>query len=253
VEQYITHFTVSDTGKGRGTARPPGASPATYGQKGYTGYTMGCMAPACPPEGSGQAAGQGDGRYQPVPASKGNTSQEEYAMSGNTQDTPGTAPAQDAPGTTLALKPHERFIQSIQRRAEREGAALGRDVSMTQIDKVLTAETEAEVWDADEGGTFSGQDMIDVELQFVSITMAPSSDEYDATLGVYANIRAVRLDTGEEIIVNTGADKIITKLLKFESMGNLPISGVIRGVKTKGGVMLKLRPIPARAIAGTAE
>jgi hypothetical protein len=151
-------------------------------------------------------------------------------------------------GTTLAPKPHERFIGSLMARAEREGQTLGRDVSLSQIDKVLQAETEEDVWNADEGGTVSGQDMIDVEMQILSITVAPSSDEYDATLGVFINIKAIRLDTGDEIVVNTGADKIITKLVKFESMGLLPIEGVIRGVKTRNGTMLTLRPLPKRAV-----
>lgn len=156
-------------------------------------------------------------------------------------------------GNAVAPKPHERFIQSLTNRAEREGATIGRDVSMSQIDKVLEADTEDEVWDADEGGTVSGQDMIDVELQFQSLTVAPSADEYDATLGVFVNIKAVRLDNGDEVTVNTGADKIISKLVKFESMGLLPIEGVIRGVKTRNGNMLVLRRVPKRAVPGSAE
>jgi hypothetical protein len=155
-------------------------------------------------------------------------------------------------GTAIAPKPHERFIQSLNARAEREGATLGRDVSLSQIDKVLQAETEEDVWNADEGGTVSGQDMIDVEIEILSLTVAPSSDEYDATLGVFINIKAIRLDTGDETVINTGADKIITKLVKFEAMGLLPIQGVIRGVKTRNGTMLTLRPLPKRAVAGSA-
>jgi hypothetical protein len=151
-------------------------------------------------------------------------------------------------GTTLAPKPHQRFINSLMARAEREGETLGRDVSLSQIDRILSAETEEDVWNADEGGTVSGQDMIDVEMRMVSFTVAPSSDEYDATLGVFINIKAIRLDTGEDIVVNTGADKIVTKLVKFETMGLLPIDGVIRGVKTRKGNMLMLRPLPKRAV-----
>lgn len=156
-------------------------------------------------------------------------------------------------GNAVALRPHEKFTQSLQRRAEREGALLGAEVSESQRDKILTAQTEAEIWDADEGGTFSGQDMIDVELEFQSIKIAPSSDEYDASLGVYANITAMRLDNGEIVIVNTGADKIITKLIMFESKGMLPVEGVIKGIKTPKGTMLKLRPLPRRATPGSVQ
>jgi hypothetical protein len=159
-----------------------------------------------------------------------------------------TAPAS---GAIQKAKPHERFIAYMQRRAESEGSQLGAEVSASQMDKILTAETEEEIWDADEGGTFSGQDMIDIELMIQSFTVAPSSDEFEAALGVYANIKATRLDTGEEVIVNTGADKIITKLRMFEQKGLLPIGGVIKAVKTPKGSMLKLRPLPKRAVAST--
>jgi hypothetical protein len=154
-------------------------------------------------------------------------------------------------GTVITVKPHERFIASLIERAKREGPTIGRDVSMSQIDKVLAAETEEDVWSADEGGTVSGQDMVDVELRFLSITIAPSSDEYDASLGVFVNAKCIRLDTLEEITVNTGADKIISKLVKFESMGLFPIEGVIRGIKTRAGTMLVLRQIPKRPVQGT--
>lgn len=156
-------------------------------------------------------------------------------------------------GNAIAPKPHERFIASLQRRADIEGGQLGAQVSASQMDKILIAETADEVWDADEGGTFSGQDLVDVELRFLSLTIAPSSDEFDASLGVYVNVKCMRLDSGEEIILNTGADKIITKLVRFESLGVLPVEGVIRAVKTPKGSMLKLRPLPRRATPGTVQ
>lgn len=154
---------------------------------------------------------------------------------------------------TPTIKPHERFLASLKRRAEVEGARLGQDVSQSQMDKILTAETEQEIWDADEGGTFSGQDMEDVELEIQSFTVAPSSEQYDASLGVYINIKATRLDTGEEVIINTGADKIITKLAVFEAKGMLPILAVIKGIPTPNGKMLKLRPVPRRAVSGSVQ
>lgn len=160
---------------------------------------------------------------------------------------------QEQTGTTIAVKPHQRFIQSLQRQAEDNAATHGREVSVNQIDKILTAETEEEIWNADEGGTLSGQDMIDVEMEIQDYVVLPSGDEYDATLDVYINITAVRLDTGEEVIVNTGADKIITKLAVFKARGMLPIGAVIKGVPTRKGTMLKLRPLPNRAVRATAE
>jgi hypothetical protein len=152
-------------------------------------------------------------------------------------------------GTAVAVKPHERFIASLVRQAEANALIHGKDVSLSQVDRILSAETAEEIWDADEGGTVSGQDMIDVEIQILDFTPLPSADQYDTTLGVYANITAIRMDTGEDVIINTGADKIITKVAKFKSQGMLPIGAVIRGVTTAGGTtMLKLRPLPPRAV-----
>jgi hypothetical protein len=151
-------------------------------------------------------------------------------------------------GTIAGPKPHERFLEYVGRRAETEGQTIGAAVSQDQLDRILTAETDEEIWDADEGGTVSGKDCEDVELRIFSFILSPSSDEYDAPLGVYALIKAQRLDTGEELTINTGSDKIIAKLRMFESRGSLPIDAVIRGQKTPKGRMLKLRPVPKRAV-----
>lgn len=150
-------------------------------------------------------------------------------------------------GTAVA-KPHDQFAEYLARRAENDGATRGYEVASNQMDKLLTAETEQEIWDADEGGTVNGQDMIDVELNIRGFKVAVSSDEYEATLGVYILIDAVRLDNGEEVIVNTGAPLIITKLRMFEAREMLPVNGVIRGTKARNGTVLKLRPLSARAV-----
>lgn len=151
-------------------------------------------------------------------------------------------------GTVIAVKPHQRFVESLLRQAEDNEGIHGKEVSLNQVDRILTAETETEIWDADEGGTVSGQDMVDIELEIQDFVVLKSGDEYDATLGVYVNITAIRLDTAETVIINTGADKIVTKLAVFKARGMLPIGGVIRGVKTANGTMLKLRPLPPRAL-----
>jgi hypothetical protein len=191
--------------------------------------------------GRGLPGWPGSPRGKPAASGRGNTRERETGMTDST------------PGTIITVKPHQRFVESLQRQAEANALVHGAEVSLSQVDRILTAETKQDIWDADEGGTVSGQDMIDVELEIRDYTVLPSSDEYDTTLGVYVNIQAVRLDTGEEIIVNTGADKIITKLAAFKAKGFLPIGAVIRGVSTRGGTMLKLRPLPPRAVSGTAE
>jgi hypothetical protein len=151
-------------------------------------------------------------------------------------------------GTAIAPRAHEQFVEYLARRAEQDGSTRSFDVAANQMDKLLTAETEQEIWDADEGGTFSAQDMTDIELRIRGYKVAVSSDEYDSPLGHYILIDAVRLDTGDEVIVNTGAALIITKLRMLESRDLLPVEAVIRGTKAAKGTVLKLKQIPARAV-----
>jgi len=145
-------------------------------------------------------------------------------------------------------RPHDQFGEYLLRRAEEDGATRGYEVAASQMDKMLAAETEQEIWDADEGGTVNGQDMIDVELEIRGFKVATSDDQYDAALGVYILIDATRLDNGEQVIVNTGAPLIITKLRMFEVREMLPVTGVIRGTKARNGTVLKLRQLPSRAV-----
>src|ERR1700675_84182 len=91
-------------------------------------------------------------------------------------------------GSVVATRPHEQFTEYLARRAEVDGEGRGFEVAANQVDKILVAETEEDIWNADEGGTFNGQDMMDVEIQVNAISFSPSSDEYDAALGVYVLI-----------------------------------------------------------------
>jgi hypothetical protein len=152
-------------------------------------------------------------------------------------------------GEIQAVKPHDRFRESLQRQAAAEQVYRADEVSASQIDRILSATTEEEIWESDEGGVVSSQDMEDIELHIRGYGIAESSSEYKSTLGVFALIDAVRMDTGEEVIVNTGSDLIISKLAMFKAHNLLPIEGVIKGTPTRsGGRLMRLKPIPKRAI-----
>ena len=153
-------------------------------------------------------------------------------------------------GTITDLKPHQQFIAYLGRRAESEKVNRAHDVAASQIDRILSATTEEEIWAADEGGVVSGQNMEDVELQIRGYGVAKSDDKFDTDLGVYVLMDCIRLDTGESVVVNTGSALIITKLRMFEQRDAFPIEGVIKGQPTSnGGRLLRLRPLPTRAIA----
>jgi hypothetical protein len=168
------------------------------------------------------------------------------------------APANTDPkeGTVHKIPPHERFIASLIERGKREGPIMAAQVSMGNVDAILEADTVEDVWAAEasqDTPLVNGKDMVNVELQFNSILVAPSSDEYNAQLEVFANISATRLDTGQNVVINTGAADVVTRLVKFESLGALPIKGVIREQKAGKGMLLLLKPLPARATDATTE
>jgi hypothetical protein len=153
----------------------------------------------------------------------------------------------------VAIKPHEQFIQYLAMRAESEAQTRGFEIAASQMDKLLSAEDEAALWEADNIGTINGMDAAGIEIQVHSISFAKSADEFDAPLGVYALIKAQRLSNGEEILINTGSPLIITKLYAFERAGRLPLECKVEALKIAGGnTVLKLRPIPVRAVQGSA-
>ena len=152
-------------------------------------------------------------------------------------------------GTVVSPRPHDQFKDYLARVAESTTGTRSLEVAQNQMDKILNADSAQDIWNADEGGTVNGQDMVDVELEIRGYQVAKSDEQYDAALGVYALIDATRLDTGETVVINTGAPLIIAKLRMFEVKGLLPILGVIRGTQAKNGTVLKLKPIPPRAVS----
>lgn len=160
-------------------------------------------------------------------------------------------------GTAIATRPHEQFRAYLQRRAEDSDGVRGYEIAQQQMDKILTAESDQDVWDADEGGTIAGNDFCDVEFRIHGFDIATSDDEFESVLNVYALIRGTLLQewngepVGAEVLVNTGAPLIVTKLRMLELREMLPADVVIRGTKAKKGTVLKLRPVPKRAASGT--
>jgi len=161
-------------------------------------------------------------------------------------------PVGPANGEVVPAKPHEKLMEFLARRAEVDGVNRSFEVASMQVDKILSATTDQEIWDADEKGTSNGQDMTDVELLVQEVKYAKTSEEYDADLGVYAIISAIRLDTGEEVVIATGAALVIAKLRAMEARGKFPLECVIRGTKAGNGTVLKLRPLAKRVVAAGA-
>jgi hypothetical protein len=162
-------------------------------------------------------------------------------------------------GTVAEKKPHELFVDYLGRRAEADAAGNDAfDITSKQIDKIFDAETEDDIWDADEGGTIACQDYIGNLVRINSYrVMRSTNDEYDAALGVWVLIDCVNLETGDPVILNTQSPMIIAKLRAFETKNLLPINAKIDGTKTQNGnTVLRLKRAPkllAQPVQATAE
>lgn len=146
-----------------------------------------------------------------------------------------------------AVSQAESFISYLERRAESEGESRAFDVAATQLDRILSAETAKDVWDADEYESTGGRDLADVEQRIHSFSVHKGGDQFKSPLGFYIMVNSSRLSDGSEFIWNTGATLIIGKLRWLEAHEMLPVDCVIKATPTPNGEVLKLRPIPTRA------
>jgi hypothetical protein len=165
------------------------------------------------------------------------------------------AAATRTPASTRApeVSQAESLIQYLARRAEMEGESRAYDVAVSQLDRILAADDEAALWDADEYESTGGRDLVDVEQNVKGFTVHKGGEQFKTPLGFYIMVNSSRLSDGSEFIWNTGAPLIIGKLRWLEAHEKLPINCVIRSTPTPNGEVLKLRPIPTRATAGKAE
>ena len=169
--------------------------------------------------------------------------------------------AQPATGTVAPYRRTYALMEYLQERAEATAGSRGNEVASQQIEKIIDATdkgSEDDVWNADDGDLVSGQDFAGVEFMFNGFDVSKSSDQYDATLGVFISIRCTVLqetdefEIGEEVIVNTGAALVIAKARALEARGMLPAACVIKSIPSRKGAVLKLKPAPVRAQSGQA-
>lgn len=162
-------------------------------------------------------------------------------------------------GTVAVKRPSESFVEFVQREAQNTENAGSYDVMATQMDRLLTAESLADIMDADEQGTHQARDLIGLEFTaHPGIRYVKSSEEFDAPLGVYIQVKGTALmdypdagiTVGDELIISTGAPLIVGKYRTLEANGHLPLALMITGVKAPKGTVLKLRLAPNRAVSG---
>lgn len=168
-----------------------------------------------------------------------------------------------ASGEVQQVRPYQRFAEHLQREAAQNDAVNGFEISANQIDKIMTAETEKDIWDADEGGMYALKDLTGCDIEITNIKILPSKDDDKKNnLGVWALLNVTLLsecekyglDPGEEIMVNTGVESVIAKLLRFRAEDMFPVRARVKGVPTSGSKeMVRLRPIPGTSVPSSAE
>jgi hypothetical protein len=173
----------------------------------------------------------------------------------------------------------EQYRGFMLRRANDLGTnskALAQAISARNMTAIFSAETEEDIWSAGTGGAVQGRDAVGLELEIhdyrpvVSSRVFDGEDE-DTRKGYYITCDAVviggpadvlrKLDVsvGDEIAFQTGADDVEYRLRAFELRGFLnPVEGKfirarVKGIETaSGNTLLKLEPIPVRAVPAAA-
>jgi hypothetical protein len=167
-------------------------------------------------------------------------------------------------GQVMQTRPADKFRAYMLERASRESSTDSSEVSANQVDKILSAVNEDDIWDADQGGTIQGKDVIGIVVEIRSMRMQ-ASDRFDGSpyyanldvtcLGGPAEVLArASLSVGESFVLQTGAELIIAKVRAFEAHGKLPLVAMIAGTRTSSGFdVLKLARPPSGTVTSTTE
>jgi hypothetical protein len=154
------------------------------------------------------------------------------------------------------LRPTEKLVDYLVRRAQEDAGTRNYEIAATQLDRILSAGSAEQMWNADDFDSIGGRDLVDVEQRINSFTVHEGSEQYASPLGHWIMVQAQRLDNGQEITWNTGAPLLIGKLRWLEAaelLGTADAECVIRSTPTPNGSVLKLKQVPQRAVKADAS
>jgi hypothetical protein len=122
------------------------------------------------------------------------------------------------------------------------------------IVKIMEAEDESEMWDADDLDQTGGKDLVDVEQRILAYTVKYSSNPTIQSVFrdseghyMYLLVRSANLSTGEEFVWNTSAPLVVGKIMWLATRSRIPADVVIKAKDLGGGqAVLRLKPIPKR-------
>jgi hypothetical protein len=91
------------------------------------------------------------------------------------------------------------------------------------VERILAAETAEDVWQ--DSASTATRDLLGVPLEVRDVKLMASNIE--GATGTYALLDAVRLDTGEVILVNSGSPTIMATVVRRKQLGSLPMQCVV--------------------------
>jgi hypothetical protein len=149
--------------------------------------------------------------------------------------------------------PLQRFARELVMRAEVEenidAEATGDELTAIQVERILAAETDDELFEAMEfGGLVGLKDVPDgTVLEIQSFRIVKGTDN-KGKLGVYAAMQA-KGQNGEERGYDTSVPRIIAFLVQCERKELLPVTVQIATRNTNSGnTMVSLRKVPAHVV-----
>lgn len=168
-----------------------------------------------------------------------------------------TADSDGVIDVTTQARPANQFRAFIERETARqqEDGGVARAIADGQLDRMMTAEDEEGIWESDaeidpDVRSFQGRDLdgVSIEIAEQEFRFNPSSDEFKTNMGSYIQFEAtiikedkkLALKPGEQILISTGSDLVIGKIMAFRAKNMLPIRATIQQVEGTKGV-LRLR------------
>jgi hypothetical protein len=173
-------------------------------------------------------------------------------------------------GTVARAMPSavERLIRLMSGRAEMEAA--DGTVNYDNVNAILMAETEDDMWEADEQGQLGGRDLAGITQRILSYEVKYGNAEMEGNTifidaqghRMYLLVTAVRLSErsgkndrgpgpGEQFSWNTSAPRLVAKLVWLEQHDMFPADAVIEATDIGAGrAVLKLKPAPRLAQVG---
>lgn len=90
------------------------------------------------------------------------------------------------------------------------------DFVMDIVESILSAESEEEIFEAQEAGTTSGKDFINIPFRLLeeNLTFLRTAEQYrtPGTLPFYVRMDCARLDNGEWATITTGGNSVVAVL-----------------------------------------